>query len=174
MKESETNIILDIDNTLIVSSERKLNKNPDFEIKLGEDKFYVYKRHNLNKFIDYIFRKYKSVSIWTAATKPYCDKILKNIFTHDQREKLRFIWTRNKTINKYGYLYLKDLSKVFKKFRNFNNKNTILLDDNTDHFITSGINVVYIPPLYKVDTNDNHLIKSLTYIKKCKVLNHSS
>ena len=71
--DKKFHIVLDLDNTLIsaikVNPNQKVKKTPDFNIKVGGESFYVYKRPYLNKFLREIFNQAKSVSIWTAATK---------------------------------------------------------------------------------------------------------
>ena len=81
MPKKKYNVILDLDNTLICAQHSKSKREPDFEIKVGNEHYYVYKRPGLDRFLNEIFDCSKSVSIWTAATKDYCNQIVKNIFT---------------------------------------------------------------------------------------------
>ena len=160
-----THVVLDLDQTLIESVDVELRKKPDFEVKIENTHYYVYKRPGLDKFINGIFTHAASVSVWTAATRPYCMQIIKNIFTEKQYKKLRFIWSRNQTINKDGFYYLKDMSKVFKKFKNMNRKNTILIDDNPNHFVVSPDCVKYISGWSHTNIKDGELSKMLKMIK---------
>ena len=183
-------IVLDLDETLIYSLSVTTTKKPDFEIRIGNDTYFVhkrpeldiflkpdfeikiekntyfvYKRPGLDTFLNEIFKRAASVSVWTAATRDYCNKIVKNIFTPEQIKKLRFIWSRSKTVSKHGYSYLKDMSKVFKKYNNMNKKNTILLDDNVYHFMTSPDTVHNIKSWDKpAHRNDRELAKVLKTI----------
>lgn len=176
--KNNKNVILDLDQTLIWATHSYTNKGYkgkdskrtyNFKIKIGRDTYFVFKRPGLDNFLKKIFEESLSVSIWTAATKVYCDKIVNNIFTDEQKSKLKFIWTRNKTISKDGYYYLKDLNKVFKSFKNFNTKNTILIDDNPNHFIVSPCNVKYIKAWETPKhSKDNELSKILRFLSSSK------
>jgi len=157
--------VLDLDNTLICSQSRR-TKKPSFEINLGGEHYYVYKRPGLDRFILEMFLHAKSVSIWTAATKDYCDKILKNIFTESERKKLKFIWSRNKTINRNGMYYLKDMSKVFSEFGSMNKSNTLLIDDNPDHMAVSEGNMMYIKPWMNLNCRDRELMKIVKLLRE--------
>ena len=163
--KGKTHVVLDLDQTLIQSIDVELRKKPDFEIKVDKEHYYVYKRPGLDKFLNGLFKHSASVSVWTAATRPYCMQIIKNIFTEKQYKKLRFIWSRNQTIHKDGFYYVKDMSKVFKKFRNMNRKNTILIDDNPNHFVVSPDTVKYIRAWVYTNTKDRELSKILKIIK---------
>ena len=80
MKSRKTlNVVLDLDNTLISSHLSDKRGKPDFKIKVSGETYFVYKRPQLDEFIAELFDSTKSVSIWTAATKVYCDQIIKNI-----------------------------------------------------------------------------------------------
>ena len=165
MKRKYLNVVLDLDNTLISAHHQKYKRKPDFEITVCNEHYYVYKRPGLDKFLIDIFDNAKSVSIWTAATKDYCNQILKNILTHDERKKLKFIWSRGKTVNKNGGRYLKDMSKVFSEYRSMNPSNTILLDDNRDHMLVSPDTVVPVKA-WLCNKKDSELSKISQKIKK--------
>ena len=158
------NVVLDLDQTLIFSEIKETKKPHDFVIKVGNDIFFVHKRPGLNDFLEKLFKNAKSVSVWTAATKPYCDQIVKNIFTPKQRKKLRFVWSRSKTSNMNNYYYLKNMNKVFRQYKTMNSRNTILLDDNPDHYMASPSSLHYIRPWEPHKSRDKELLKILKLI----------
>jgi len=160
--KKKLHIILDLDNTLIRAYYREQKTKCDFKFYVPQETFYVYKRPFLDDFLKKIFKKAKTVSVWTSATKPYCNAILKNIMSLKQRQKLRFVWSRKQTSCVNDTCYLKDLSKVFSKYKDMNNTNTFLLDDNKNHSLASSGNIYFIKPwkTYK-DIYDNELIKVL-------------
>ena len=163
------NVVLDIDETLIYSSPHRLSKKPDFEIKIENEYYYVYKRPHLDKFLDLLFKHAKTVSLWTAAARPYCNQIIRNIFSPLLMKKIKFIWTRNRTITKNNLFYLKDMSKVFKNFKGLTKHNTFLIDDNTNHSIISPDNVKHIKPWNKPNnTKDTELRKIIQFVKNFK------
>lgn len=164
--QKKLHIVLDLDNTLISSFHESQCKTPDFDFKIDNERFFVYKRPYLNLFLREIFNNAKSVSVWTAASRGYCNKILKHILSLQQRSKLRFIWSRNKTVCKDQACYLKDMSKVFAAFRNMNENNTFLLDDNKNHLITSPYNVECIKPWSNPrHVHDAELVRVLNLFK---------
>lgn len=165
MTIKKLNVVLDLDQTLIYSETQELKKQPDFIFSLDKEKFFVYKRPGLDEFIDNLFKQCKSVSIWTAATRSYCNKIVKNVFTPAQKKKLKFIWTRPQTSTLNGHSYLKNMTKVFNKYKTMNSNNTILLDDNPDHFIASPKSLHYIKPWTPQKPRDKELSKITKLIK---------
>ena len=85
--------------------------------------------------------------------------------TPEQRDKLKFIWSRNKTTCKDQLCYLKDMSKVFDTYKNMNARNTFLLDDNQNHFHISPNNIQHIKPWRNpLDCKDTELVKILKFM----------
>lgn len=166
MKQKCINVVLDLDNTLICSKYQKSKRKPDFEMTVGDEHFFVYKRPGLDRFIMDLFDNAKSVSVWTAATKDYCNKIVKNIFTHDEIKKLKFIWSRGKTSSRNGKIYLKDMSKVFASYKALKPYNTLLIDDNTDHMTISADNILPIKA-WSGNIKDCELSKISKMLKQC-------
>ena len=79
-------LILDIDETLIYSSEKQLDRIPDFKL----DEYFVYIRPGLNEFISDCSKLF-SLAIWTASSSEYAREVIKNIFPKDLQ--LEFIFT---------------------------------------------------------------------------------
>ena len=159
--KKKLHVVLDLDQTLIFSEINELRKPHDFVIKVGNDIFFVHKRPGLNDFLEKLFKNAKSVSVWTAAVKPYCNQIVKNIFTPNQRKKLKFVRSRSKTSNLNGYYFLKNMNKVFNMYKTMNSHNTILIDDNPDHYVTSSGSLQYIKPWKPHKSKDKELSKIL-------------
>lgn len=79
-------LILDLDHTLIntVNSELDNLKMPDYIMFSGNEKqevmqFNVYKRPHIEIFLDYVFKKYKYIIIWSAGNELYVKEIVKFI-----------------------------------------------------------------------------------------------
>ena len=87
------NIVLDIDETL-VSVSLQPRKSYDFVFRVGKYVYYAKKRPNLSLFLKYIFKNFVTVNVWTAATRPYAEKILDNILNKSQKSKLHYFLTR--------------------------------------------------------------------------------
>lgn len=169
------NIVLDLDETLIHSSTRK-PKTYDFIIDLKDDRpYYVKKRPKLEKFLSYIFKKYKTVSVWTAATHDYAIKVIENIFTAEQRKMLKFFHTRRHT--RGG---TKPLEIIFNsdeaKNLGIQSNNTIIIDDKPDVVYHNPGNGIIIPA-WSGSPRDTYLMKLiivLNGILKYKCLTDSS
>ena len=101
-----------------------------------------------------------------SATKDYCNQIIKNIFTRDERKKLKVVWSRGKTENKNGFFYVKDVSKMCASQPTFLRRNTVLIDDNPDHAVVSPDNLLRIrpwnSPSQRKDTELRKVLKVLT------------
>ncbi len=82
-------LILDLDHTLIHALEmehwqEKGYVQGDFEINIGNHQYMVYKRPYLDEFLEFCFKKYKHVIIWSAGTEDYVHQILHNILKREQ------------------------------------------------------------------------------------------
>ena len=79
-------LILDIDETLIYSSDKQLDRIPDFKL----DEYFVYIRPGLEEFVLGCSKLF-SLAIWTASSSEYAREVIKNVFPADL--KLEFIFT---------------------------------------------------------------------------------
>lgn len=134
VKASKVNCILDLDNTIISSltfAEVKKFKPSDELIHNDmEDYYRVYDRPYLQYFLDFLFENF-TVSVFTAASRPYCNFIVKNTILTKPGRKLKLI-LYDKHCDESRKLYNKntpkDLRYVF-NFAGFHKCNTILIDD---------------------------------------------
>ncbi len=148
-------IILDLDETLIHSeTNAKVMANPDFTFVIAGEKYYVRKRPGLDKFLAYVFSHFKTVGVWTAATKDYANKIVNNIFTPEQKAQLKYFMSRKHIIDGQ-----KPLQRIFDQAgdaKGINNKqgetcttctkyNTIMIDDNPDVLSNNPGNAIQVP-----------------------------
>ncbi len=104
-------IVLDLDETLIHSSERLLERSPDFII----DEFFVYKRPYLDAFLDHLFGRFE-VGVWTSGGAEYAEAVATHMLG-PRRAALQFFFTRSRCTRRYDpemhqYYYPKDLKKV--------------------------------------------------------------
>lgn len=152
-------LVLDLDETLIHVSMNPV-KEPDFTFTIQGAKYYGKKRPNLDLFLVYAFKKFQTVSVWTAATAEYAKKVLNNIMTADQRKRLAFFKTRTDLDGRY----LKPLKKIFgtPKARQLGitPHNTIMIDDRDDVLNDNPGNGIRIPA-WKGTRGDKYLAKLL-------------
>src|ERR1700693_2838213 len=81
-------LVLDIDETLVHATETPLDRNEDFVV----GPYFVYKRPNLDSFIEYALRTFL-VGIWTSSGDVYADEVIRTIFPADS---LQFVWSSDR------------------------------------------------------------------------------
>lgn len=162
-EKSEKLLILDLDETLVYATEKELQFSADFRF----DKFFVYKRPFLEKFLVEI-SKHFTIGIWSSAEDLYVTEIVKRI----KLENLDFIivWGRNRCSIKRDYdldnhYFEKRLKKLKKK--GFNLEQIIIVDDTPEKSRDNYGNAIYIQA-FTGDLKDeelNHLYDYLLTLK---------
>ena len=126
------NIVLDIDETLIHAVTRK-NKNASFSIKFNTgEQYYILVRPGLKKFLRYVFKNFKTVNIWTAATKDYAIAIMSNILTKQQISRLKFFNTRKQCSTDGSKPLIDIFGTAQAKKLGITRSNTLMIDDKPD------------------------------------------
>lgn len=137
-QEELTNIVLDLDETLIHSIElRDLTeeKRKEFESQYKcvemDDEYLVVLRPHLEPFLNFVFSNF-NVSIWTAASRSYALFILSNVVLKNGRKAHLFLHSKNCSMSKKEYGNLKDLRMLHEcwKVDGYSHGNTIIIDDN--------------------------------------------
>ncbi len=135
-------IILDLDGTLICGDGISVVLKP---------------RPYLSEFLDYVFRKFDTVSIWTAATPEWFNHVYMTVLSRllPPGRGFRFVWTRNKCRetkirkmvghNLLEYLtYIKPLEEVYGVYLDMNCSNTYIVDDTPDTYKLNFMNAIPI------------------------------
>jgi TFIIF-interacting CTD phosphatase-like protein len=168
-------IILDLDET-IVSITEKPSASDHFQFTIGSTTYYGQKRPGLKPFLEYIFKTFDSVNVWTAATRAYADHVLHFILTPRQRAQLKFLYTRdNVQVEKKTGMYSKPLRKIFStpeaKALGITRKNTLMVDDREDIFKNNKGNGMVIPPWHRHahDKYLNHLTRVLKLLESIEL-----
>jgi len=167
------NIVLDLDETLVSVTSKPLQKY-DFEFMIGNIKYYAKKRPNLGLFLRYIFKNFATVSVWTAATRPYAMHVINNIMTKGQRSQLTHVLARENLAMKRDGTLTKPLAKIFKSRSNrkgLEPNNTIMIDDKKS---ATGDNLgnAIIVPAWKGSANDKCLPKLVVILDGILKLGH--
>lgn len=142
------NIVLDLDETLVsvnLNLSSPLKYHCKFSLDQDQDVYYLCKRPHLDLFLKYIFKNFKTVSVWTAATRPYALKVIECIFTPSQRKRLAFIKARDELKVKEDGSYTKPLAKVFKSNEIIKSHNTIMIDDRRSAMADNLGNAIIVP-----------------------------
>lgn len=153
-------LILDIDESLVYSSENPLDPNFNFRL----DSYSVIKRPYLDKFINQIFQWF-DVAIWTAATDDYAQEIIQQVFPRDR--KLEFVWSRNRCALRYDYeigdyYWIKDLKKV--KRMGYNLEKVLIIEDEPRAIQRSYGNLI-LTSAYNGKPEDKELQTLLNFLE---------
>lgn len=153
-------IILDLDETLIRATKTPLEKPHDFIV--GE--YFVYQRPFLAQFLAFCF-SHADVAVWTSSGETYADSVVQHIFTNEQRQRLAFVWSRQKCVQRFDPyrfqdVFIKDLKKVKKRFPL---ENVIMIDDTPQKLARNYGNLVRVREFLGND-NDDELRKLCDYL----------
>ena len=166
-------LILDLDETLFHASETTLNHSPDFVF----DSYFAYKRPVLDQFLNEIKNTY-GVAVWSSASKPYVDEVVKHLFPSDY--DLKFVWSRERCTvksrkgvnlletadihyhNSSGII-TKQLKKVKKK--GYTLERLLIVEDTPSKVMDNYGNAVYVNP-YFGEKDDHELLHLLDYLLK--------
>lgn len=159
------NIILDLDETLVhVVTRPEHGIKYDFKFIIDGQHYYGLKRPFLAEFLNFLFRKFDSVGVWTAAVEEYARKVVASIFTSEQRKKLSIL-------NHRGHLswsvfggFTKSLSTVYNQYPTFNSQNTIIVDDRHISMRNNYGNALIIKP-FEGGTSDKELAKLIILLR---------
>ncbi|XP_024026493.1 uncharacterized protein LOC21406077 [Morus notabilis] len=105
----------------------------------------VYKRPHCDEFLEFCLQKF-DVAIWSSRTKNNLQMVV-DMF-HDLQTKLIFCWSQEecKNISRIGKpVFIKQLAKVWEKYAQYNETNTLLVDDSPYKAICNPANTGIFP-----------------------------
>lgn len=149
-------IVLDLDSTLIDSNGR------------GE----IFARPFLEEFMYFVFHNFKSVSIWTAASKEWLkeviSKVLKEKIPDGMSFRRLFYRKQCRLLNNYNgsYEFYKPLSFLYGLHDDMNSKNTLMVDDSDVTFHGNRSNGYQILA-YDNGNRDDELMGLIIDLKEC-------
>lgn len=186
------NLFLDIDQTLIAAVPLVKDDDDDddeivfdlyntehqekatlFDFENMDDYYIIFQRPGLQKFLDYIFKKY-NVSIWTAASKDYALFIIDKIILAGKKErKLDYVFFSyhcglSSKIKK-NTKKLEMLWDIYKD-KKYNKSNTFIFDDYDEVFKCQKNNCIIAKPFFFSKKNahkDDFLDKLIEKMEKC-------
>lgn len=161
--DNEILLVLDLDETLIYSSEYELHRRPDFHY----DRFFIYMRPSLNWFLLKVYENF-DVGIWSSADELYVDYIINRITPKSLKYKI--VWGRNhcsvkRDFETDSYIYLKQLKRL--KRKGFNLDKVIIVDDSKEKSRENYGNSIYIKP-YMGEIEDDKLLFLERYLERLK------
>lgn len=173
--------ILDVDETLIHTIKDKKDKNAICLNDDGSD-LWLNPRPYLSEFIKFLYKN-GEIAIWSAGEKSYIEFFVKK-FILPLKIKPIFVWTRNDCdtiVNDEDKEtdYIKPLSIIWNKYKEFNPRNTIIVDDKKSTAICNPTNHILIKR-YENQDNDKELYNLGSFLnknlkdKRCDVKNFCS
>ena len=174
MPLTNKNIVLDIDQTLVISYEY-LNEIKDIDLSdkeiasrlriivVSDKPMYVFIRPYCRDFLRFCFNYFDKVIVWSAGTSNYVNAVV-NILFNEISEPDR-VFARDFCEYK-GNNPNKPLEKITKEIPSVNLSNTLILDDSAYNFINNPDNGVLIPSYSQENKCDNQLLKFVQWLMK--------
>jgi TFIIF-interacting CTD phosphatase-like protein len=156
-------LILDLDETLIHATEKKLDIESDFQYA----EYYVYKRPNLIEFLTEM-NQYFKLAVWSSADDNYVDDVVELI--KPTEIEFEFVWARSRCTTRRDYeldTYVREkrLKKV--KKQGFRLEKSLIVDDSPEKTRDNFGNAIYVLP-FEGDQNDNELNLLSEFLKTIK------
>lgn len=156
-------LILDLDETLIHATEKKL----DFESDFKYAEYYIYKRPNLIEFLTEM-NKYFKLAVWSSADDKYVNDIV-NLIKPTEID-FEFVWAKSRCTLKRDYEFDKYVQeKKLKKIKKqgFQLKKSLIVDDSPEKTKGNFGNAIYVLP-YEGNLDDNELNFLSRFLKSIK------
>lgn len=159
-------VVLDLDHTLITSMPwDRTGPAPDWLIKYPDHTEAIYKRPGATEFLEYCFRAFRSVGIWTASIGERAKAIVSALLP--KGAKLAFLMTREHC-QQSAEQYHKPLQVLWDspilREAGFLPSNTILIDDNPINAMLSLENLILIPPYITPNCDDFVLVDLIKHL----------
>jgi TFIIF-interacting CTD phosphatase-like protein len=171
-KITSKNIVLDIDETLILSllTPSDINSvdltNPDNYnnlslIFIDKSPIYVFLRPYCQSFLRFCFKYFDKVIVWSAGSSEYVNAVVNKLFYGIGRPYR--VYDRSFCENTITG-YTKPLSKLIKEIPSLSLSNTIIVDDKISNFDKNPSNGILIPAYSTVNNNDDALVKLVQWL----------
>jgi len=168
---SKFHLVLDIDGTLVhtvAQHEGMIFGEPDYEDM--ELHLCSYKRPGLDKFIEFCFQNFQSVSLWTAGTQEYADFIARSVAPPGYQ--FLFVLSRmhckdhpsidGTLVKDMHDLWNSDIAKTFQ----ITEENSIIIDDNEDYCSANPKNAIVVKTWKYLHASDFVLQNIITYLEQ--------
>ena len=160
-------IVLDLDHTLIFSTEALLSERPCDHVIAD---FYIYIRPHLEEFFEFCFENYRTVNIWSHGDWKWVRDNLIQILPKCYWNRLGFVHHQDHH-KVFGNTWIKDMYQIwddpYYSQRGLAIWNTIIIDDIPENHVLHPLNLLRIFP-YLGDREDHALhdvIQQLSQIR---------
>ena len=158
-------LVLDVDGTLVAET--------------GDDTTLPKPRPHLQEFLQFAFKNFEKVAVWSAASPQWINPIVEKVIKPPQ--PFHFVWvnicvTRQARASRecYGTVdVVKPLRKLTKKFPEYAEHNTLILDDTPSTYKQNYGNAIGISS-YTGGEDDTELLKVMEWITQWKEEYHQT
>jgi RNA polymerase II subunit A small phosphatase-like protein len=155
-------LVLDLDETLVYATDKKIDLEPDFQVL----DYFIYKRPHLDKFIQTCLEWF-DVGVWTSSGEIYAQGVISNIFKDVDR--LKIILTSNHCTRKFDhdigcYYTIKDLKKIVRK-TGHPIEQILMIDDSKEKVERNYGNAIIVNE-FTGQQDDDELKELLRYLEK--------
>lgn len=159
MTQDKKLLVLDLDETLVHSTERPLDRPADLNV-VG---YHVYKRPHLDAFLDFAFSKFR-VGVWTSSGGLYAEPLVAQLMPN---RPVEFVWSSRRcslvrNLEEGGYGTQKRLAKL--KKHGFKLEHIIGIDDTASKYARNYGNLVLVRE-FTGDLSDDELPRLLEYLR---------
>lgn len=156
MNKTEDNrklLILDIDETLLYSTEEALDRPEDFIVF----DYFIYLRPHLERFLRYSLDHFR-LAVWTSSGSQYAAEVVDRIFP--SREALEFLWAAERCNVRFDHeeqepYNLKQLAKV--RRRGYDLNQVLVIDDTPKKHQKNYGNLIQVRE-YEGNLEDSELL----------------
>jgi RNA polymerase II subunit A small phosphatase-like protein len=143
-------LILDIDETLLYASEKRLERDPEFRV----GQYFVYVRPFLREFLQRCEEHFR-LAIWSSSSADYLNAIVEKVLPRELT--LEFVWSRERCIQRFSgetqeLYYVKDLKKVCRK--GYDLDRVLIVDDSPEKVERNYGNAIYVRPFFGAADDD--------------------
>ena len=156
-------LVLDLDETLVFSSETPLDRPVDFIAWT----YHVYKRPFVDEFLLQV-REWFQLAVWTSSSPDYAHAIVNFLFPRP--EELAFVWASDRctfTFDPDSLEYHSTKRLVKLKRKGYRLENVIVVDDSPEKHRSAYGNLVQVLP-YTGTTSDDELQKLTLYLPQLR------
>lgn len=164
--KSERDLVIFDLNGIFIERKYEKDRNVKIEGATRSGNFLVWIRPDTKEFLDWCF-KYFDVAVWSSVKRYNIDSMLDLIFG-DRVDDLKFIWDQShcqeikptaeeiEKSDKYlKSVFLKNLKDVWEMFPQYDESNTLLIDDSDEKSVNNPEHCHYNPGTWdKLDEND--------------------
>ncbi|HMW91239.1 MAG TPA: HAD family hydrolase [Candidatus Obscuribacter sp.] len=153
-------LILDLDETLVLTVEKPLDRPADFRLK----DYHVYFRPHLKSFLTRVQAVY-DVAVWSAGGSGYVEPTVAHLF--QELAAPVFVWSYRRCTRKFDHesheeYFIKDLKKVYKK--GFPRERMLIVDDLERNCLRNYGSAVYVRA-FDGSLGDDELLQLAAYLE---------